>query len=182
MSEPTRMTSDGSGSVKDPLSLSAWTHLASALDQLPDCLADLRSPLTQRFADLEQVLTQCETHARVLVDHFVQIRDARFPSPVDWNSGRERYPQAEPTLNLAAREWTLSLGSERSVPLNRQKRMNAALTEILVARAAILTYSLRLRETSSGPLVRMLGALWVLVAECWKMRPLLGSPDLENDE
>ena len=172
----------GAGITPDPLGLAEWPRLTSALDSLPDCLADLRSPLPQRFADLERVLALCEQSARVLVDVLAAHRDRRYPDPTDWQPGGERYPQPEPTLNLAVREWILSLGRERSVPLNRQKRMNAVLTEILVARAAILAYSLRLHETSSGPLVRMLGALWVLVAECWKMRPLLGSPDQKNDE
>lgn len=166
----------------DPLGLPEWTLLTFALDALPDCLANLRSPLTRRFAELERVLGQCEQNARVLVDALADYREQCYPDPSDWQAGGERYPQPEPTLNLAVREWILSLGSERTVALNRQKRMNAALTEILVARAAIQAYSLRLRETSSGPLVRMLGALWVLVAECWKMRPLLGSPDRMNDE
>lgn len=170
---------EGAGVAADPLGLPEWSRLSSALDLLPDCLADLRSPLAQRFGRVGRVLTECEQSARVLVDALVERRDRLYPNPADWHPGGERYPQPEPILNLAVREWILSLGTERSVPLNRQKGMNAALTEILVARASVLTYSRRLHESASGPLVRMLGALWVLVAECWKMRPLLGSPDQE---
>lgn len=168
--------------VPDPLDLPEWSRLASALDRLPDGLADLRSPLHRRFGELDSILTECEKCARILVDALTEQRDRQYPRAAAWQPGHERYPQPEPTLILALREWILSLGTEESVPLNRQKRMNAVLTEILVARAAILAYSERLHETSSGPLVRMLGALWVLVAECWKMRPLLGPRDQQNDE
>jgi hypothetical protein len=159
-----------------------WAQLRQALDELPACLADLRSPLRERFGALDAVLTECERTARALVARLVECRDRAYPDPGSWTEGRTRYPQPEPTLTLALREWILSLGSERSVALNRQKRLAAACTEILVARAALLTYSLRLHEPAAGPLVRMLGALWVLVAECWKTRPLLSTTDRNDDE
>jgi hypothetical protein len=159
-----------------------WTKLSGALEKLPACLADLRRPLRQRFLALDSVLADCDESARALIDLLVAHRDLRFADPRSWESVGARYPQPEPTLTLALREWILALGAEPAVPLNHQKRLASALTEILVARAAILTYSERLHEPTAGPLVRMLGALWVLVAASWKTRPLLGTTDREDDE
>jgi hypothetical protein len=78
-------------------------------------------------------------------------------------------------LLLAVREWVLSVGHDPGVGLNKQKRLASVLTEILVARAAIETYSTRLQNVSPPDLVRTLGALWLLIAECWKVLPILAA-------
>jgi len=67
------------------------------------------------------------------------------------------------------------------VPLQRQKRLNKSLTQILVARAGLETYSEQLHDERPDALVRVLSAVWVLVAEIWKARPLLDGGGLGDD-
>jgi hypothetical protein len=150
-----------------------WADLFTALDQVPCCLGDLRSPWPQRSDDLLKAARQIETSALSLVPLLVAVRNELFPRPEQWHAPFERYPQPDPTHLLAVREWVLSLGTLKTVPLVRQKRLGSALTQILVAKAAVETYSKRLRPASAPDLVRILAALWLLVAECWKLRPLL---------
>lgn len=155
------------------LQLPDWKRLNGALCAWPETLADLRSPLDARLIRMEELAADMETSSLKLIPFLIQLRDERYPQPGQWQPGKERYPQPDPTTQLAVREWVWSLASEPSVPLNRQKRLNRVMTEILVARTAVQTYSLRLDEPSSLPLVRLLTALWLLVAGCWKLRPLL---------
>lgn len=153
--------------------LPEWKRLHGALGAWPETLADLRSPLNARLIRMEELAADMESSSLKLIPFLIRIRDRRFPQPGLWQPGKERYPQPDPITQLAVREWVWSLASEPSVPLNRQKRLNRVMTEILVARTSIQTYSLRLEEPSSSPLVRMLTALWLLIAGCWKLRPLL---------
>ncbi len=153
--------------------LPEWKRLHGALGAWPETLADLRSPLNARLVRMEELAADMESSSLKLIPFLIRIRDRRFPQPGLWQPGKERYPQPDPITQLAVREWVWSLASEPSVPLNRQKRLNRVMTEILVARTSIQTYSLRLEEPSSSPLVRMLTALWLLIAGCWKLRPLL---------
>jgi len=150
-----------------------WADLFSALDLVPACLGDLRSPWAKRSHDMLTVARRLETSALSLVPLLVAARDELFPRPEQWHAPIERYPQPDPTHLLAVREWVLSLGTLKTVPLVRQKRLGSSLTQILVAKAAVETYSKRLRPASAPDLVRLLAALWLLVAECWKLRPLL---------
>lgn len=153
--------------------LPEWQCLHSALAAWPESLADLRSPLDSRFIRINELATDMEYSSIKLIPSLIALRDEVYPHPGQWQPGRERYPQPNPTTQLAVREWVCALAREPSVPLNRQKRLSRVMTEILVARTAVQTYSLRLDEPSSSPLVRMLTALWLLVAGCWKLRPLL---------
>jgi hypothetical protein len=150
-----------------------WLRLQAVLAAWPETLADLRSPLDSRIRRMNDLAADMEASGLKLIQLFVTLRNEVYPNPAQWNPGKERYPQPDPTTQLAVREWILSLTNEPSVPLNRQKRLSRVLTEILVAQAAVQTYSSRLDEPSSSPLVRMLSALWLLVAGCWQLRPLL---------
>jgi hypothetical protein len=152
----------------------AWNALRRGSEELIERLTDLRSPLERRFRDLSAVAARVERAALDLTKALVAYRNRAFPDPVHWQVGRERHPQPEPTRLRAVREWVWSLGVEAHVPLNRQKRLSSALTEILVARAALLAYSANLHDPAPAPLVHTLNALWLLVAGCWKLRPLLG--------
>ena len=157
----------------DPSDHPEWRSLEGALAHLLDQLADLRSPWPKRRADMLETAREMEHAALLLVKEFVNERDRTFPEPKDWKVPVERYPQPDPTHLLAVREWVLSLGEQSDVPVTRQKRLGSSLTQILVAKAAVETYSKRLRHATAPDLVRTLAALWLLVAECWKLRPLL---------
>lgn len=150
-----------------------WRRLHGSLARLLDLLADLRSPWSKRRTELLEVAREMEHSALLLVNEFVSERDRAFPEPKDWRGPVERYPQPDPTHLLAVREWVLSLGEHSDVPVTRQKRLGSSLTQILVAKAGVETYSKRLRHATAPDLVRTLAALWMLVAECWKLRPLL---------
>ena len=165
----------------DLMTTESWKQLAAALDDLPKCLADLRSPLPIRMKQLGDVLRDAEAHSLELVTYLVSLRNQLYPDPSAWAAVPLRYPQPDPTLVLALREWVMSLGTEPSVPLQRQKRLNKALTQILVARAALHTYSEQLHEDRPDVLVRVLSAIWVLIAEIWKARPLLSSGSTGQD-
>lgn len=120
---------------------------------------------------------ELEVSALRLVNSLVAHRQSLFPDPAAWLAPAERYPQPDPTHLLAVREWVLSLGDQKTVPLTRQKRLGSTLTQILVAKSAVETYSRRLHQASAPDLARTLAALWMLVAECWKLSPLLaGEP------
>jgi hypothetical protein len=157
----------------DILQLPEWRLLSDALARLLDLLADLRSPWPRRRADMLAAARDVESLCLRLVNEFVAERDRSFPDPRSWRLPVERYPQPDPTHLLAVREWVLSLGQCSTVPVAQQKRLGSSLTQILVAKAAVETYSKRLRQASAPDLVRTLAALWMLVAECWKLRPLL---------
>jgi hypothetical protein len=152
-----------------------WNVLNEALSQLPACLADLRSPWPRRASQLHDLIRSLEQTSLGLVQELVAHRNTFFPDAASWRVVPERYPQPDPTLLLAVREWVLSIGSHPGVGLNKQKRLASVLTEILVARAAIETYSTRLHNVSPPDLVRTLSALWLLIAECWKVLPLLAA-------
>jgi hypothetical protein len=154
----------------DPADL---TELTDVLARLPDGLADLRSPWPARSARMLELVQVLESTALRQVFSLVEHRNRAYPDPATWLGPSERYPQPDPTHLLAVREWVLSLGAQKTVPLSRQKRLGSSLTQILIAKAAIETYSKRLRHASAPDLVRTLAALWLLVAECWKLRPLL---------
>lgn len=151
----------------------AWTELSDALARLPDGLADLRSPWTSRRTHMLELTCHVESASLHLVNSLVAHRNQEFPDPALWRVPAERYPQPDPTHLLAVREWVLSLGALKTMPVARQKRLGSSLTQILVAKAAFETYSKRLRQASAPDLVNTLAALWLLVAECWKLRPLL---------
>jgi hypothetical protein len=155
----------------------AWQPLRAALDELPGCIADSRSPAADRFRRLHEITGRLESAALELIPRLVEYRNRVHPNPATWRTGGGRYPQPDPTLLLAGREWVWSLASEPRVSMGRQKQLLGVLTEILVAQAAIHTYSSRLHEPSLPPLVHTLNALWLLVAECWKLRPLLAWGD-----
>ena len=159
--------------IMDSLDQPEWGELCAALARLLDGLADLRSPWSVRQAAMLDATHDVESLALQLVNALVAQRDRDFPDPHTWRLPLERYPQPDPTHLLAVREWVLSLGEQSSVPVARQKRLGSTLTQILVAKAAVETYSKRLRQASAPDLVRTLAALWMLVAECWKLRPLL---------
>ena len=74
------------------------------------------------------------------MQELVAYRRRHFPDAASWRVVPERYPQPDPMLLLAVREWVLSVGQHPEVGLNKQKRLASILTEILVARAAIETY------------------------------------------
>jgi hypothetical protein len=150
-------------------------RLRSLLDDLPGGLADLRSAPRGRFERLALLMSRIEVDALALIPKLVACRNETFPDPRDWQLTATRHPQPDPTLTLALREWIWSLSSEPTVPLALQKRLNTALTEILIAREGLLTYSKQLCDNKPDGLVRTLNALWVLVAECWKIRPLLSA-------
>ncbi len=150
-----------------------WRRLNGSLARLPDLLADLRSPWAKRRSDMLETARELEQSALFLVNQFVSERDRAFPEPRQWKLPVERYPQPDPTHLLAVREWVLSLGEHSDVPVTLQKRLGSSLTQILVAKAAVEAYSKRLRHATAPDLVRTLAALWMLVAECWKLRPLL---------
>lgn len=156
-----------------PLDLPQWHELEGALSRLLDLLADLRSPWERRRSELLEATRRMEEAALHLVNVLVTERNRAFPDPSQWVLPSERYPQPDPVHLLAVREWVLSLGPQAGVPLSRQKRLGSSLTQILVARAAVGAYSSRLRHATAPDLVRTLAALWMLVAECWKVRPLL---------
>jgi hypothetical protein len=163
--------------VDTPEHAPAWQPLCAALDEIPHCIADLASPAPDRFWRLAAVAAELEASALELIPSLVVFRNVTYPNPAVWRTDGGRYPQPDPTLLLAAREWIWSLASEPRVSMGRQKQLLGVLTEILVARAAIQTYSSRLHEPSLPPLVHTLNALWLLVAECWKLRPLLAWGD-----
>jgi hypothetical protein len=167
MSEPAR--------VMTAANLDGWERLHDALDELPSCLADLRVAPQQRFARLELVMRRIEDESLMLIPKLLACRNEMFPDPRDWNLPAKRHPQPDPTLTLALREWIWSLSAEPSVPLALQKRLSTTLTEILVAREGLATYSKQLCNNKPDDLVRTLNTLWVLVAECWKIRPLLAT-------
>ena len=157
----------------ESLELRDLNELSRALSSLPDGLADLRSPWSARSARMLELTQVLERTALRLVTNLVEHRNRAHPDPATWLGTSERYPQPDPTHLLAVREWVLSLGAQKTVPLSRQKRLGSSLTQILIAKAAIEAYSKRLRHASAPDLVRTLAALWLLVAECWKLRPLL---------
>lgn len=164
----------------EPHTLSDWKQLEGALSQLLQFLADLRSPWEQRRTEMLEAAKDVEESAMRLVQDLMTERDRAFPDPREWKLPAERYPQPDPTHLLAVREWVLRLGAEASAPLSRQKRLGSTLTQILIAKAAVETYSKRLRNATAPDLVRTMAALWMLVAECWKLRPLLaGDPSNE---
>jgi hypothetical protein len=163
--------------IASPESAPAWQPLRAALDELPGCIADLRSPAPDRLRRLADITARLESAALELIYGLVEYRNRVHPNPATWRTGAGRYPQPDPMLLLAGREWIWSLASEPRVSMSRQKRLLSVLTEILVARAAIHAYSSRLHEPSLPPLVHTLNALWLLVAECWKLRPLLAWGD-----
>jgi len=152
-----------------------WNALHEALSHIPSCLGDLRSPWPERALRLGDLLSSLEQTSLGLVQELVDYRRRHFPDATTWRLLPERHPQPDPTLLLAVREWVLSVGHDPGVGLNKQKRLASVLTEILVARAAIETYSKRLHNVSPPDLVRTLGALWLLVAECWKVLPILAA-------
>ena len=154
---------------KDP----AWEDLHSASDLLPELLADLRSPLPVRLGRMSDTIARMERVALVLIPKLLAYRDEMFPDASSWHADSHRHPQPDPVLLLAVREWVWSMATEPSMPLLRQKRLNAVLTEILVARAAVQAYYAKFNQRSPAPLVHTLNALWLLVAASWKLRPLL---------
>jgi hypothetical protein len=168
--------------AEPPQRAPAWQPLHAALDEIPRCIADLGSPASERFGHLARVAATLEAAALELISFLVDYRNRTHPNAATWRTDGGKYPQPDPTLLLAAREWIWSLASEPSVSMGRQKRLLSVLTEILVARAAIQTYSSRLHEHSLPPLVHTLNALWLLVAECWKLRPLLAWGDGTDHE
>jgi len=171
------------GAVQRELAdLDGWARLLETLDEVTDCLADLRSPLPERFERLGRVMQGLEAESLKVIPQMVAWRNAEFPDAATWRLEALRYPQPEPTLVLALREWIWSLSSEPSIPLSRQKRLNKVLTEILVARAALQTYSNQLCDNRPQALVRLLNAVWVLVAQTWKARPLLAGGANGNDD
>ena len=159
--------------IEEIVARPAWAQLESGLQELPGCLADLRSPLGVRFGVISDVVRRIESAALELIPELVGYRDRHFADASKWNDNLRRHPQPDPTLLLAVREWVWSLASEPSVPLVRQKRLGTVLTETLVARAVVQSYSAGLSSHSPQALVRTLGGLWLLVAACWKLRPLL---------
>jgi len=152
-----------------------WNVLDESLGQLPLCLADLRSSWPEQALRLHDLIDSLEQTSLVLVQELVTYRRRHFPDASSWRVVPERYPQPDPTLLLAVREWVLSVGHHPEVGLNKQKRLASVLTEILVARAAIETYSKRLHNVSPPDLARTLSALWLLIAECWKVLPILAA-------
>lgn len=152
---------------------SEWQRLQDALARLIPQLADLRSPWGRRRREMLELASEVEHLALFMVQQFVNERDRSFPHPKDWKLPVERYPQPDATHLLAVREWVLSLGAQSDVPVTRQKRLGSTLTQILVAKAALEAYSKRLQHATAPDVVRTLAALWMLVAECWKLRPLL---------
>jgi len=157
-----------------------WSKLSLSLSGLPDRLADLRSPWSARRAAMLSLASELESSALRLVINLVAFRQAHFPDPATWRAPLERYPQPDPTHLLAVREWVLSAGEQKTVPVALQKRLGSTLTQILVAKSAVETYSNRLHQASAPDLARTLAALWMLVAECWKLSPLLaGEPSHE---
>jgi len=152
---------------------SAWEDLRAASDTLPERLADLRSPLAERLAHMNDAIVRMEHAALSLIPKLIAHRDQTYPDAASWRADARRHPQPDPVLLLAVREWVWSMATEPNMPLLRQKRLNAVLTEILVARAAVQAYSCELHQRTPVPLVHTLNALWLLVAASWKLRPLL---------
>lgn len=174
MSEPLR--------IATAADLDGWERLQDALDELPGSLADLRSDPRERFSRLQGLIGRIEVESLALITKLVACRDELFPDPRDWQLAATRHPQPDPTLILALREWIWSLSAEPTVPLAIQKRLSTTLTEILIAREGLAAYSKQLCNNKPEDLVRTLNTLWVLVAECWKIRPLLAAATQNRHE
>jgi len=159
----------------------AWEDLHAASGLLPELLADMRSPLPVRLGRMSDTIARMERAALVLIPKLLAYRDDMFPDASSWRTDSHRHPQPDPVLLLAVREWVWSMATEPSMPLLRQKRLNAVLTEILVARAAVQAYSSTFHQRSPAPLVHTLNALWLLVAASWKLRPLLAESEKNHE-